>query len=67
LKNASYFKISIFIRGFINAHYKPIFWDTIREATLASSMENKSINISVIRLALHMIALRCDAIYRHCR
>jgi len=35
---------------------KPIFWDTIGEAILASSTEKKSINISVIRLALRMIA-----------
>jgi len=59
LKDASYVNISIFIKGFINADYKPVFWDTIRDAILANNMEDKSISISIIRLALHMIALDC--------
>lgn len=59
LKNASYVQVSIFIKGFINADYKPVFWDTIRDAILANDMENKSISISMIRFVLHMIALDC--------
>jgi len=59
LKNASYVDISIFIKGFINADYKPVFWDTIRDAILANNMKNKSFSISIIRFALHMLALDC--------
>jgi len=59
LKNASYVDISIFIKGFINADYKPVFWDTIRDAILANNMKNKSFSISIIRFTLHMIALDC--------
>ncbi|KMQ90714.1 fast kinase domain-containing protein 2 [Lasius niger] len=59
LKDASYFKLSIFLEGFTNADYKPVFWDTIRDAILANEVENKSFMKSMIRFALHLIALDC--------
>jgi len=59
LKNASYFRISIFLEGLINADYKPVFWDVIRDAILANKVENKVFNRSMIKFALHLIALDC--------
>ncbi|XP_072744729.1 uncharacterized protein [Anoplolepis gracilipes] len=59
LKDASYFKVSIFLEGFINADYKPVFWDTIRDAILANEVENKSFRKSMIRFALYLTALDC--------
>ncbi|XP_029668271.1 FAST kinase domain-containing protein 2, mitochondrial-like [Formica exsecta] len=59
LKDAPYFKVSIFLKGFINADYKPVFWDTIRDAILANEVENKSFRKSMIRFALHLTALDC--------
>lgn len=59
LKDASYFKLSVFLEGFVNADYKPVFWDTIRDAILASRIENKSFSRSMIRFALHLTALDC--------
>ncbi|XP_026829702.1 FAST kinase domain-containing protein 2, mitochondrial [Ooceraea biroi] len=57
LKGASYTKVFTFIKGFINADYKPVFWDVIRDAILANNM--KFVSISTIKFALHMIALDC--------
>ncbi|XP_011874630.1 PREDICTED: uncharacterized protein LOC105565776 isoform X2 [Vollenhovia emeryi] len=59
LKDASYFRISIFLEGLINADYKPVFWDVIRDAILANKVENKIFNKSMIKFALHLIALDC--------
>lgn len=59
LKDASYFRISTFLKGLINADYKPVFWDVIRDAILASKVENKVYNKSMIKFALHLIALDC--------
>ncbi|XP_011701322.1 PREDICTED: uncharacterized protein LOC105458007 [Wasmannia auropunctata] len=59
LKNASYFRIFIFLEGLINADYKPVFWDIIRDAILANKMEIKVYNRSMIKFALHLIALDC--------
>ncbi|XP_071650536.1 uncharacterized protein [Temnothorax longispinosus] len=59
LKNASYFRVSIFLEGLINADYKPVFWDIIRDAILANKVENKVFNRSMIKFALHLIALDC--------
>ncbi|KYN16616.1 PREDICTED: uncharacterized protein LOC108764067 [Trachymyrmex cornetzi] len=59
LKDASYFKVSIFLEGLINADYKPVFWDIIRDAILANKVENKIFNRSMIKFALHLIALDC--------
>ncbi|KAL0132532.1 hypothetical protein PUN28_000346 [Cardiocondyla obscurior] len=59
LRDASYFRISIFLEGLINADYKPVFWDTIRDALLANKVENKIFNSSMIKFALHLIALDC--------
>ncbi|XP_011631392.1 uncharacterized protein LOC105423363 isoform X2 [Pogonomyrmex barbatus] len=59
LKGASYFKISIFLEGLINADYKPVFWDTIRDAILANKVEDKIFNNSMIKFTLHLIALDC--------
>ncbi|KYM97993.1 hypothetical protein ALC62_11339 [Cyphomyrmex costatus] len=59
LKNASYYRISIFLEGLINADYKPVFWDIIRDAILANKVENKIFNRSMIKFALHLIALDC--------
>ncbi|XP_077275241.1 uncharacterized protein LOC143904434 [Temnothorax americanus] len=59
LKNASYFRVSIFLEGLINADYKPVFWDVIRDAILANKVENKVFNRSMIKFALHLIALDC--------
>ncbi|XP_036142063.1 FAST kinase domain-containing protein 2, mitochondrial isoform X2 [Monomorium pharaonis] len=58
LKDASYFKISIFLEGLINADYKPVFWDVIRDAILANKVE-KVFNKSIIKFVLHLIALDC--------
>jgi len=52
LKNASYFRVSIFLEGLINADYKPIFWDVIRDAILANKVENKVFNRSMIKFVL---------------
>ncbi|KAL6417581.1 hypothetical protein ACFW04_013571 [Cataglyphis niger] len=59
LKDAPYFKISIFLKGLTNADYKPVFWDTIRDAILANEVENKPFRKSMIRFALHLTALDC--------
>lgn len=59
LKDASYFKVFIFLEGLINADYKPVFWDVIRDAILANKGENKVFNKSMIKFALHLIALDC--------
>lgn len=59
LKDAPYFKLSIFLEGFINADYKPVFWDTIRDAILANEVENRPFRRSMIRFVLHLIALDC--------
>lgn len=57
LKNATYLKISIFLKGLINADYKPVFWDVIRDAILANKVE--VFNRSMIKFALHLVALDC--------
>ncbi|XP_029158527.1 FAST kinase domain-containing protein 2, mitochondrial-like isoform X2 [Nylanderia fulva] len=59
LKDAPYFKLSIFLEGFTNADYKPVFWDTIRDAILANEVENRPFRRSMIRFVLHLIALDC--------
>lgn len=59
LKDAPYGKVFIFLEGFINADYKPVFWDTIRDAILANEVENESFRKSMIKFALHLIALDC--------
>ncbi|KYN32594.1 hypothetical protein ALC56_13075 [Trachymyrmex septentrionalis] len=61
LENSSYFRISIFLEGLINADYKPVFWDIIRNAILANEeiLENKMFNTSMIQFVLHLIALDC--------
>lgn len=59
LKAASYFKISIFLEGFVNADYKPVFWDTIRDAIFANEVENKFFRKSMIKFTLHLTALDC--------
>lgn len=59
LKDASYYKLSIFLEGFTNADYKPVFWDIIKDAILANEVENKPFRRSMIRFALHLIALDC--------
>ncbi|XP_039315071.1 uncharacterized protein LOC105198482 isoform X1 [Solenopsis invicta] len=59
LKDASYFRVFIFLEGLINADYKPVFWDIIRDAILANKVENKVFNRSMIKFALHLIALDC--------
>lgn len=59
LKDATYMKLFNFLEGFIYADYKPVFWDTIRDAILANEAENKSIGRSTIRFALYLTALDC--------
>lgn len=59
LKDASYFKVSVFLEGLINADYKPVFWDTIRDAIFANEVENKFFRKSMIKFALHLMALDC--------
>lgn len=59
LKDASYLKLFTFLEGFIYADYKPVFWDSIRDAILANQAENKSTNKSLIRFALYLTALDC--------
>ncbi|XP_014486089.1 PREDICTED: uncharacterized protein LOC106750330 [Dinoponera quadriceps] len=60
LKGASYNKISTFLEGFINADYKPVFWDTIKDAILENiETDKRFFNRSFIRFALHLIALDC--------
>lgn len=60
LKNASYKKLYNFLEGFINADYKPVFWDTIRDAILANEAENnRSTGSSICRFALYLTALDC--------
>lgn len=59
LKDASYFKVSIFLEGLNNADYKPVFWDIIRDAIFASEVENKFFRKSMIKFALHLTALDC--------
>ncbi|XP_012226400.1 FAST kinase domain-containing protein 2, mitochondrial-like [Linepithema humile] len=59
LKDATYIKLFSFLEGFIYADYKPVFWDTIRDAILANQVENKSTGKSIIRFALYLTALDC--------
>lgn len=60
LKDTPHHKISVFLEGFINADYKPVFWDTIRDVILENiEADNKSSNRSLIRFVLHLIALDC--------
>ncbi|KAG5337991.1 FAKD2 protein, partial [Acromyrmex heyeri] len=59
LKDGPYFRVSVFLEGLINADYKPVFWDIIRDAILANKVENKIFNKSMIKFALHLIALDC--------
>lgn len=59
LKDASYFKISIFLEGLVNADYKPVFWDTIRDVIFANEVENKFFRKSMIKFTLHLTALDC--------
>lgn len=59
LKEASYFKVSIFLEGLNNADYKPVFWDIIRDAIFASEMEYKFFRKSMIKFALLLTALDC--------
>lgn len=59
LKDISYFKISVFLEGLTNANYKPVVWDTIRDAILANKIENKSSSRSLIRFVINLIALDC--------
>jgi len=59
LKDATYAKLYNFLEGFVHADYKPVFWDTIRDAILANEAENKSTGKSLIRFALYLTALDC--------
>ncbi|EFN64702.1 hypothetical protein EAG_06931 [Camponotus floridanus] len=59
LKDASFFKVSIFLEGLNNADYKPVFWDIIRDAIFASEVENKFFRKSMIKFALLLTALDC--------
>lgn len=58
LKDASYLRVFVFLEGLINADYKPVFWDIIRDAILANKV-NKFDGRSMIKFALYLIALDC--------
>lgn len=59
LKDASLKKLSIFLEGFVNADYKPSFWDTIKETIIETKIVITSLNRSLIKFALYLIALDC--------
>lgn len=60
LKDASYYDMYNFLEGFVNADYKPVFWDTIRDAILANKIGTRHRGKSLlIKFALHLTALDC--------
>lgn len=60
LKDESQKNISSFLQGFVNADYKPVSWDTIREAIIENIERNcryDKNNRLLIRLTLYLLAL----------
>lgn len=58
MEDASYFSIAVFLEGLVNADYRPMVWDRIRDTILARDIENK-FSRSLIRFTLHLTALDC--------
>ncbi|XP_019700557.1 uncharacterized protein LOC105190972 isoform X2 [Harpegnathos saltator] len=60
LKDMTFHKMSIFLEGLVNADYKPLFWDTIKDTIMENiKIDNGPYNRLFIRLALHLVALDC--------
>lgn len=59
LKDLTCHKIYIILEGFINADYKPVFWDTIKDIMLENIETEEIPNKLYIRLVLYLIALDC--------